>query len=280
MSDQASDAGSRGGVVALAPIIDLAKRYNLEATAFVFTFKSVAMPNPHTDAEFVSCCLVAREHALNPLTKEIYFMRSQSGQIQPIVSVDGWMKKLNEHPKFDGMEFEDLLDADGKMTACTIVIHMKDKTYPIRVTEYMEECRGSSTAWKKTERRMLRHRTLTQGARYAVGFAGVMDRDEFEQWQAMRDVTPTKLVASTVEPPDPDAMTIGENTASDTGIAEIDQSATGDESILAQIETRLDRGDSVETVEREFENFIMCMGENERQMAYDMIEAKKENRST
>ena len=34
----------------------------------------------------------------------------------------------------------------------------------------------------------------------AIGFAGVMDRDEFDQWQSMRDVTPAK--AAPLEIPD------------------------------------------------------------------------------
>lgn len=161
----------------------MAESYGLDASAFVFTFKAVAMPQPHTDPEFVACCMVAHQHGLNPLTKEIYFMKTKGGAIQPIVSVDGWLRKVNEHPQFDGMEFVDHIDAGGKMTACTVVIYRKDRKHPTRVTEYLEECKGTSEPWKKTERRMLRHRTLTQGARYAIGFAGLMDRDEFDQWQ-------------------------------------------------------------------------------------------------
>lgn len=187
------------GIYAVPAIIDMAGHYDLTTTVFVNTFRAVAMPTPHTEAEFLSCVLVAREHGLNPLTKEIYFMKTKGGAIQPIVSVDGWMRKLNEHPQFDGLEFEDRLDDAGKMISVTCVVYRKDRSRPIKVTEYLDECAASGgPVWTKSPKRMLRHRALTQAARYAIGFAGVMDHDEFEQWQAMRDVTPNKLMPNGV----------------------------------------------------------------------------------
>ena len=188
VDEGAAESKARGGVVALPAIISLAKVYDLDAAAFVYTFKAVAMPHPHSDPEFVSCCLVAQSHGLNPLTKEIYFMKTKAGGIQPIVSVDGWIKKCNEHPQFDGMEFEDIF-SDGKISAVRCTIHRKDRTRPTAVTEYMAECAGSTGPWKSHPSRMLRHRALMQCARIAFGFAGIMDRDEFDQWSA-RDVTP------------------------------------------------------------------------------------------
>ena len=45
---------------------------------------------------------IANEYRLNPLTKEIYAFNNR-GAIQPIVSIDGWLKVINTHPQFDGM---------------------------------------------------------------------------------------------------------------------------------------------------------------------------------
>ena len=167
----------------------MARRYRLAPDIFERTVAVTAMPQKNgkpdcSREELISCLMVAHEHNLNPLTKEIYFMRTKSGQIQPIVGVDGWVKKLNEHPAFDGMEFEDAFDDKKALVSVTCVIHRKDRAHPVKVTEYLKECLGSSPAWSKTPARMLRHRVLTQAARYAVGFAGVMDHDEFDQWQA------------------------------------------------------------------------------------------------
>lgn len=211
----------------------MSSRYGLAPDVFERTVAAVAMPQKGgapdcSREELISCLVVANEHDLNPLTKEIYFMRTRAGVIQPIVSVDGWIKKLNQHPQFDGLEFEDHLDDKGEMIACTVVIYRKDRAKPTRITEYMAECAGDSQPWKKTRKRMLRHRTLTQGARYAVGFAGVMDHDEFDQWQKMRDVTPTPTIPDVV-PVVPMIPDIGE-------IPEIDQSPKLDaEAYLAQL---------------------------------------------
>lgn len=168
---------------------NMARRYRLAPDIFERTVAVTAMPQKNgkpdcSREELISCLMVAHEHDLNPLTKEIYFMRTRSGQIQPIVGVDGWVKKLNQHEAFDGMEFADKFDDKGSLVSVTCTIHRKDRAHPVIVTEYLKECQGASPAWSKTPARMLRHRVLTQAARYAVGFAGVMDHDEFEQWQA------------------------------------------------------------------------------------------------
>lgn len=215
----------------------MSSRYGLAPDVFERTVAAVAMPQKNggpdcSREELISCLVVANEHDLNPLTKEIYFMRTRAGVIQPIVSVDGWIKKLNQHPQFDGLEFEDHLDDKGEMIACTVVIHRKDRAKPTRITEYMAECAGDSQPWKKTRKRMLRHRTLTQGARYAVGFAGVMDHDEFDQWQKMRDVTPLAAVPEIPElaPPIPEVP----------AIPDIDQTPKTDAALyLAQLEDAL-----------------------------------------
>mgnify|MGYP000552973037 CR=1 FL=1 len=206
---------SSAGMLQLPAIEQMGQRYGMTAQAFAFTFRAVAMPQPHSEAEFVSCCLVAREHGLNPLTKEIYFMRTKGSGIQPIVSVDGWMKKCNEHPQFDGMEFEEERGGDGAPIAMTCIIYRKDRKHPVKVTEHLDECKGAGGAvWKTSPRRMLRHRALTQAARYAFGFAGVMDRDEFEQWQAMKDITPKRERAPAAITTSDDIPEIPEETAS------------------------------------------------------------------
>lgn len=179
------------GVASLPAIQTMAQSYELDAAAFVYTFKSMAMPEKASDAEFVSCCLVAREHGLNPLTKEIYFMKTRSGAIQPIVSVDGWIKKCNEHPQFDGIEFGDVNDDKGNLLAMSCSIYRKDRARPTMITEYFDECsKAGGPVWKSSPRRMMRNRVLCQCARIAFGFAGIMEPDEFAQWQGeMKDIT-------------------------------------------------------------------------------------------
>lgn len=167
----------------------MSQKYGLEPDVFERTVYTTCMPNDASREELVSCLVVANEHNLNPLTKELHFMRTKAGGIMPIVGYDGWVRKCNEHPQFDGLSFQDNLDDEGNMISCTVTIYRKDRKYPTEVTEYMDECvqqpkyENKPGPWQKTPKRMLRNRTLTQGARLAFGFAGVMAPDEFEQWQ-------------------------------------------------------------------------------------------------
>ena len=187
-----------GAIVEFKAVTDLATQYGLDAGAFITSVRAVAMPKDHSDQELVSCLLVAREHGLNPLTKEIFFMRTRTC-IQPIVSVDGWIRKCNEHPQFDGVEFEDERDG-AKIVAMTCKMYRKDRTRPVAVTEYLDECLAVGGAvWKTNPKRMLRNRTYCQAARMAFGFAGIMEPDEFQQWQD----NPQLQEPIDITPPDP-----------------------------------------------------------------------------
>lgn len=284
---QTAAAGKSGGVVALPAIVKLAQVYDLDAAAFVYTFRSVAMPEKHNEAEFVSCCLVAREHGLNPLTKEIYFMRDKHGRIQAIVGVDGWIKKCNEHPQFDGVEFEDHIGPEGKAIWIKATIFRKDRARPISVIEYMAECiqtRDKAGPWQSHPNRMLRHRALIQCARIAFGFAGLMDRDEFDQWMGMRDVTPGAPPASAatggrpkVALPDlpstsgPLRIAIPDLPSTDATPIVIDQSA-----LLREIERRIEAEPAKHgEIETEYRARIMAMDDDGKAAVASAIHAAR-----
>lgn len=180
------------------PLVALATRLNIdvnEAQNIVINtlMKAKGQGQQVTNEEFVTFLAIASEYKLNPLTKEIYAF-SNRGAIQPIVSIDGWLKIINGHPQFDGMEFKDQLDATGKLIAVTCRIFRKDRSHQIELTEYMSECAGTSEPWKKWPVRMLRHKATIQCARYAFGLSGIVDPDEAERiesvTQAPRDITP------------------------------------------------------------------------------------------
>lgn len=139
-----------------------------------------------SDDEIFAFMAISNEYRLNPITKEIYAFNNR-GAIQPIVSIDGWLKVINSHPQFDGMEFDDQVNDDGELLAVTCSIFRKDRTKPTQVTEYMNECRGTSEPWKKWPARMLRHKAAIQGARYAFGLSGIVDPDEAERIESTAD---------------------------------------------------------------------------------------------
>lgn len=145
-----------------------------------------------SEEELMVFMSIANEYKLSPLSKEVYAFNNR-GAIQPIVSVDGWLKIINSHPQFDGMEFQDHMDG-GKLVAITCRIYRKDRTRATETTERMDECQGTSEPWKKWPARMLRHKATIQAARYAFGLSGIVDPDEAERMQSTvimeRDITP------------------------------------------------------------------------------------------
>lgn len=117
-------------------------------------------------------CMVANTYGLNPILKEVYAFPAKGGQVVPIVGVDGWIKMMNSCPEFDGIEFDETDES------CTAIIHRKDRSHPIKATEWLAECAGSTEPWKRWPRRMLRHKAMIQCARIAFGFSGIYDEDE------------------------------------------------------------------------------------------------------
>ena len=61
--------------------------------AFSDVLASTIMPSPNVRPEQITAFLmVAKEYKLNPITKEIYAFPAKGGGVQPIVSIDGWLK--------------------------------------------------------------------------------------------------------------------------------------------------------------------------------------------
>lgn len=171
---------------------------NLQNTLMSTVFKNAG------PAEFAALIVVANEYGLNPLLKEIYAFPQKGGGIVPLVSVDGWVRIMNQHPQFDGIDFSDFADDNGKIYAIEASIWRKDRARPIKVTEYLDECRGSTGPWQKSPNRMLRHRALIQCARYAFGFSGIYADDDVEiqvigEPVEARDITPMPTRADVID---------------------------------------------------------------------------------
>lgn len=156
---------------------NFAARFGIESNQgeLVETLKATAFKGGAvTDAQMTALMLVAQQFNLNPWTREIYAFPDKGG-IVPVVGVDGWSRIMNEHPQFDGMDFQQ--DSES----CTCTIYRKDRSHPIRATEYMEECKRGTQPWNSHPKRMLRHKAMIQCARLAFGFGGIFDQDEAER---------------------------------------------------------------------------------------------------
>lgn len=173
----------------------LANRLNVDPSKLHQTLKATVFKGA-SEEELLALVVVSNEYGLNPLLKEIYAFPAKGGGIVPVVSIDGWVSMVNDHKAMDGMEFEEHYSDEGKLEAITCKLWRKDRNRPISVTEHLSECRRNTEPWKM-EHRMLRHKALMQCARYAFGFSGISDEDEAAETPGLRNVTPTKAVAST-----------------------------------------------------------------------------------
>ena len=154
----------------------LASRLDIgDGAGLVETLKATAFKGQVSDAQMTALLIVANQYGLNPWTKEIYAFPDQNNGIVPVVGVDGWARILNGNAQFDGMEFEQ------NDESCTCIIFRKDRSHPIKVTEYMSECKREVKPWKSHPKRMLRHKAMIQCARLAFGFGGIYDQDEAER---------------------------------------------------------------------------------------------------
>ena len=113
----------------------------------------------------------ARQHALDPLQEEVLVTQyDESWQVS--ISLDGWMKIINEHPAFTGLTFtQSSEENEGLPIWMECAIYRSDRVVPTTIREYLTELCYESEIWKRMPRRMLRNRVLQQCARVAFGAA-------------------------------------------------------------------------------------------------------------
>lgn len=170
-------------------IIDLAEDLGVDPGHLVTILRKEVMPEPCTDAELLGACMTIRSTGLNPIQKEIYFARDakNNGAIQALTGIDGWSRICNRHPQYDGVTWREKMGKDGLLVWIEATIHRKDRSHPTSAKEYMRECRPKEPTggWATHPNRVLRHRAYGQCGRLAFEVYGLMDQDEFRQWQGV-----------------------------------------------------------------------------------------------
>lgn len=170
-----------------ALIVKFADKFSVDQAQVLSTLKATCFKGPATDAQITALMIVADQFGLNPWTKEIYAFPDKNNGIVPVVGVDGWARIINEHPAFDGMDFNE--GGNGSMPDwIECVIYRKDRTHPIKLKEYMAECKRPVGPWQSHPRRMLRHKAMIQCARLAFGYVGIYDHDEAERIVEIKDI--------------------------------------------------------------------------------------------
>lgn len=184
----------------------MASRLSCDPNKLLATLKATVFKGAN-DEEVMALCLVANEYSLNPLLKELYAFPAKGGGIAPIVSVDGWNKMLLRQESFDGIKFSFERSDDGKPVSCTATVFIKNRTHPMEITEYFEECFRNTDNWKNMPHRMLRNRTLCQASRMAFGFSGVYNDDEAATITVESTSTPAEMPPKLITQPAEEKLT-------------------------------------------------------------------------
>lgn len=210
----------------------LAARLALDPQKLQDTLAKTAFAACKSYEEFIVCVMVANEYELNPLTKEIYAFPKRGGGVVPMVAYDGWVKIMNRHPQFDGIEYEHIEDENGKIKAVEGIIYRKDRARPIKKMVYFDEFKMNTDPWNQKPRHMLDVRCTCQTVRLAFGITagieGVDDIDGGEVRQTTSLVMPTFTGAVTEDAPAQIIDQHGPNTGElprdpRTGMTEVDE---------------------------------------------------------
>jgi phage recombination protein Bet len=173
----------------------MAAKYNLDPQKFLDTILATVIKTGKdgrkaTMEEVAAFLIVANKYGLDPFTNEIYAYPSKKGGIIPVVGIDGFVRKINNHKDFDGMEIE-FSDEEKTMPGakqcpdwCEVKLYRKGINRPIVVREYLDEVFRSLdyvNPWQTHTKRMLRHKAIIQAGRAAGFLTGVYDPDEAER---------------------------------------------------------------------------------------------------
>lgn len=163
-------------------VAKLANKFGVEPNKMLSTLKATAFQTKGpeiTNEQLMALLIVADQYGLNPWVKELYAFPDKNGGIIPIVSVDGYLRILNDQKEFNGLHCQDgPINKNGLPDWIECTIHRRDREHPTVIREYMAECKRATPAWDSHPRRMLRHRAIMQCARVAFAFTGIYDEDE------------------------------------------------------------------------------------------------------
>ena len=113
---------------------------------------------------------VAKQFMLNPLLGQLDWDHHPEFGYEVFIPIDGWVTLIHREPTFAGMTFDQSIEMEHSIPIwmeCSI--YRSDLVQPMTVREYFAELKTDHPIWQQMPRRMMRHKTLQQGARLAFG---------------------------------------------------------------------------------------------------------------
>ncbi len=131
-----------------------------------------------TDEEFFMFAELCKATGLNPLKREVWFIKS-GGRPQIMTGISGYLTIANRHPMFDGMEVSFEYKGEALHSA-TCKVYRKDRKYPSVAVALMSEWKGSTPIWKTKESVMLAKvaKSIAIREAFPVELAGTYTEEE------------------------------------------------------------------------------------------------------
>lgn len=208
-----------------------------------------------TDSEMVMYLNLCKYQKLNPFLNEAYLVKFGSQPAQIIVSKEAFMKRAENHPKYEGFEAGIIVEREGEMVDVEgaiklssdkllggwAKIYRSDRKTPVTVRISIEEFSKAQATWKSMPLNMIRKSAIVNaqreafpealGALYTEDDADVLEHDAVES--EIESKANTKEI-NFVEDIEPESITIHETDGPeevkrnvDTGYSEQDETIIG-----------------------------------------------------
>lgn len=193
-----------------------------------------------TDQELVMFINLCRYQKLNPFLNEAYLVKFGEQPAQIITSKEAFMKRAENHPKYEGFEAGIIVDREGKLVEVEgavklpndkliggwAKVYRSDRKVPITVRISLEEFSKEQATWKQMPLNMIRKSAIvnaqreafpeTLGALYTEDDAEVTADSESSAEQEIKQNANTEFID--IEPEEPDQQQAREQMAQQENI--------------------------------------------------------------
>ena len=152
---------------------------------------------------------------LNPLIKEVYFIKYGSNPAAVVINVDTFVSRANEYPDYDGYTAGWIVgtEADpkdshvpfGKLLGAFCKVGRKGKSHDVVATVRLDAFDTGKSRWKIDPWGMIQKCAVAAAHRkaYPKAFTGIYEWSEMDQARdgTAKDVTPPKPAPKPLDPP-------------------------------------------------------------------------------
>ena len=146
-----------------------------------------------TDKELYVFVNTAQMHNLNPVKREIYFVKYGNQPGQSVIGYQTYIKRAEKTGKLDGWKCEIV---DDKNMKAVVTIHRKDQTQPFVWEVDRDEFDKKQSTWKSMPRFMLKKVAIGQAFRLAFP-------DELGGLPYVEEEAPTGEIVEALPGPEP-----------------------------------------------------------------------------